>query len=224
MGCDIHIIAEVKVDGKWQPNQDKIFPNPSYEPEAKHEWQKDEFKTEPDDNRSYDWFSVLADVRNGRGFAGISTGEGFKVIAEPRGVPDDASEQWKETVERWGSDMHSQSWLNISDFDKFDWNQVSMKRGVITLDEYKKLRGTNQSPDYWCGSVGGGNTRTLTEEEADKFLDSGSEPNGESLYVAYQWSVLYSDWFKWKIQRVIEPLRELTKKYGDARLCFGFDN
>lgn len=39
MGCDIHIIAEVKKEGQWVLN------------------------TEPPSGRSYDWFSILADVR-----------------------------------------------------------------------------------------------------------------------------------------------------------------
>lgn len=224
MGCDIHIIAEVRVNGKWEPNQERVFPNPDYKKDSKHDWEKDEFKCYPESNRSYDWFSILADVRNGYGFAGTLTSEGFNVIAEPRGIPHDASDQWKKEVKEWGSDMHSISWLTISDFDKFDWSQSTVKKGVISLDEYKKLRGSNQTPNGWCGSVSGKNIRTLSEKEADEFLNKEQEPNEEELYVQYQWSVIYSDWFKWKIKNIIEPLRQLTIKYGDARICFGFDN
>lgn len=41
------------------------------------------------DPRSYNTFAMLADVRNGRGFAGIKTSDGFPVIHEPRGLPAD---------------------------------------------------------------------------------------------------------------------------------------
>lgn len=231
MGCDIHIIAEVKENGKWKINQDRVFLNPYYkegngtEMIAVDDYRKDKFQTQPDDRRNYDWFAILADVRNGRGFAGIKTGEGFDIIAEPRGVPRDASPEWKEEVIGWDSDMHSKSWLTIQDFDKFDWNQVTIKQGVITLAEYKKLRGTNECPESWCGSISGSKIVTLSEEDAGKALDMGMEPKEDvEIHVLYQWSVMYREWFKHKIETIVEPLRELTLKYGEARICFGFDN
>lgn len=42
-----------------------------------------------DDERHYQLFSVLADVRNGYGFAGVPTGEWVKPISSPRGIPQD---------------------------------------------------------------------------------------------------------------------------------------
>lgn len=49
------------------------------------------FKTgKPFDNRNYDLFAALADVRNGVGFAGVKTGKAIEPIAMPRGIPDDA--------------------------------------------------------------------------------------------------------------------------------------
>ncbi|HSE46936.1 MAG TPA: hypothetical protein VLA89_16575 [Gemmatimonadales bacterium] len=53
-------------------------------------------------DRNYDVFGVLADVRNGTGFAGIDTGEGFVPIDEPRGLPDDLSPQLLAHLERLG--------------------------------------------------------------------------------------------------------------------------
>jgi hypothetical protein len=41
--------------------------------------------------RNYDVFAILANVRNGRGFAGVVTGGGFNPIAMPRGLPPDVS-------------------------------------------------------------------------------------------------------------------------------------
>lgn len=93
MGCDIHFKCEIKKGGKWEINTDKVFPNPYYEKNSEYEWQKDEFQDSPDDGRNYDWFAILADVRNGYGFAGVSTGSGFDVIAEPKGLPEDLSEE-----------------------------------------------------------------------------------------------------------------------------------
>ena len=67
MGTDIHSIAQVQVDGKWRTVAVGIGGDP----------------------RSYNMFAMLADVRNGYGFAGIKTSDPFPVIHERRGLPSD---------------------------------------------------------------------------------------------------------------------------------------
>lgn len=67
MGCDIHSVAQVKIKGKWKTVLQDVA----------------------GDNRNYDTFAVLANVRNGYGFAGVDTGDGFIPISQPRGYPKD---------------------------------------------------------------------------------------------------------------------------------------
>ena len=67
MGCDIHSLAQVRKNGKWVTV----------------------LQTVAGDHRNYDTFAVLADVRNGYGFAGCDTGDGFEPISEPKGFPSD---------------------------------------------------------------------------------------------------------------------------------------
>ena len=67
MGTDIHSIAQVNRDGRWQTVAIGI----------------------DGDQRSYNTFAMLANVRNGYGFAGCRTSTGFPVIHEPRGLPED---------------------------------------------------------------------------------------------------------------------------------------
>lgn len=50
-------------------------------------WQ--DIPSEYEQSRHYQLFAVLADVRNGYGFAGVQTGEPVKPIAKPRGLPPD---------------------------------------------------------------------------------------------------------------------------------------
>jgi len=226
----------------------RFFPNPWYKPDEKDKPKKEQWKsalneldTHPSDGRNYDWFSILADVRNGYGFAGSPTGQGFAVIAEPRGVPDDATDEWKKKVKEWDCDMHSHSYLYLSDFDNFDWNQVTMKTGVVTLKEYEELRKEHSAPESWCGGISGPDLVTVDEELADKILagedsvliktdffnkEVESKPASQwgTVYVQYNWPVIYSQWFEHRIKDVIEPLRELSKKYEDVRYVFGFDN
>ena len=67
MGTDIHSIAQVKRDGQWVTVAISVA----------------------GDQRNYNTFAMLANVRNGRCFAGCWTSTGFPVIHEPRGLPLD---------------------------------------------------------------------------------------------------------------------------------------
>lgn len=308
MGADIHIIAEVKENGVWKRNTEEVFKNPYFnleyynesksrtdkrfekgelnEEEYKRElnwieYLKREFQADPSSGRNYDWFGVLADVHNGRGVAGVSTGEGFNVMAMPKGLPDDISDEgikffcdpitdekmedngvenedgsYTYYVDRdsankymleYGSkivhidgvdyvsspDYHSDSYLSIDELEDFDWNQVTMKYGVIGMEEYKKLRNTNECPESWSGGIGGGNTITISEDEADLILegknieltrDNRNMFNPDALpetkvasdwdiYVMYLWSVLYSEWFENQIEGTIKPLRTIGRAH-----------
>lgn len=244
MGCDIHGLCEVKEKGIWKANTEKVFPNPYYSSKPEHDFQVDEFQTYPDTGRNYDWFAILADVRNGRGFAGIKTGDGFDVICEPRGVPNDATEEWMEQVNGWRGDMHSHSWLHVQDFNDFDWTQKTYKRGCISLKEYETLRKTKTEPNFWCGKVSGHNIVIVSPEEADAILEGKtltvfegddmfftaprevevSLTNGLDVHVDYEWEIEYWDWFNHKFKSVIKPMQELAQKYEDVRYVFGFDN
>lgn len=98
MGCDIHSFAEVRKEGKWV-KVGKVFPNPYHDPERPNSVEEDGFEwnakltDHPYDCRNYDMFAILANVRNGRGFAGCDTGDGFRPIAMPRGMPKDMSDE-----------------------------------------------------------------------------------------------------------------------------------
>lgn len=67
MGTDIHSIVQVRREAKWVTVGVAVAGDP----------------------RSYNTFAMLADVRNGRGFAGVKTSNGFPVIHEQRGLPED---------------------------------------------------------------------------------------------------------------------------------------
>lgn len=256
MGCDIHGFCEVKENGVWKVNTEKVFKNGYYlsdeeleerrkaRPDyTRSDWQENEFDEHPDTGRSYDWFAILADVRNGRGFAGIKTGDGFDVIVEPRGVPEDATPEWNEEVEQWEIDMHSHSYLYPEDFDNFDWSQTTQKQGLISLEQYKELKGTGKCPETWSGGVSGANIVTVDTDDANEILNGqtvvvenrnwvGEVENvnlinlesEKEIYVVYEWDVLYSEWFDHKIKGIVEPLRKLKEKYEDVRYVFGFDN
>jgi hypothetical protein len=125
MGCDIHLFVEKKKDdGSWD-----IVPAPptktSYRwvsPSSSVDGAWDTWEGEPRtlrgwfNGRNYALFGMLSDVRNGRGFAGMTTGYGFKPISDPLGVPDSASAEYKESVACYGEDGHSHSYILLADW------------------------------------------------------------------------------------------------------------
>lgn len=162
MGCDIHLYVERKRNGEW---------------ESVEKWSKedDEDVARVDytdcyyTGRNYDLFAILADVRNGSGFAGVDTGDGFNPIDAPRGLPDDACEQIKALSESWGVDGHSHSHFTLAELIAFDWMQTTKCRGYIdapTFEEFDRWRrDRGMMPEEWCGGVGGGRTKIITQEE-----------------------------------------------------------
>lgn len=213
---DTHIIPlreSMMKDGKWSINTKPVFP-PG--------WNEKEKQTGPSQGRSYSWFAVLADVRNG-GYNGEP--KRFTAISEPKGVPEDATEEWKEYVDQWGYDLHSISFLSVPDFDNFDWNQVATFRAYISLDQYKELRESKGVPSSYAGGVSGLDIINISMEDADKHLETPNpEYKGKKAFVLYTWNVIYEEVIGGYKEEYVEPMRELLKEYEDVRLVFGFDN
>ena len=149
MGCDIHAIIQVKENDTWVT------------------------KEAPNLGRNYVLFSVLANVRNGFGFAGVRTYDPLPFIAEPRGLPDDLelvaqddnidsddNSLEKDSVEifhrsyssfckyQWMGD-HSHSWLLFSEINAYDWKKEFQFEGMV---DQKTNENTPEGaePDNYC--------------------------------------------------------------------------
>lgn len=204
MGTDIHSLGQVKTYANW--------------------W-KTRLVRVANDDRNYDSFAILADVRNGSGFAGIVTGEGWPVIAPPRGLPPQS--EFQKTTEHhfdnfWMGD-HTHSWLLLSEMKEFLEKTLKPMRyksiGVVSRDVFIDLKeGKLKSPESWCGAVGDGST-TIDESEWT--------PDSTALFVRTSW---YSEGTTsaWYFTRVVEELEWLRQRYGvgdeDVRFIFGFDS
>ena len=112
MGCDIHMVAQVKQDGNWQ-TVDRLSIS-----------------------RCYDLFAILAGVRNGCGFSGVPTGDGFSPIDRPRGLPPD----FDGTSEDHGLGYHSFSWLSLRELQECDLTRTTRKyRWIESKQRMKAL-------------------------------------------------------------------------------------
>ncbi len=230
MGCDIHIWAEYTPDWSHAPAGSTALST------AATTW-KCVVGALPDD-RSYHAFALLAGVRNR---------SDLTPIAEPRGVPPDASPEYLEAVEQYGEDGHSHSWLTLAELDAWDYSQPVTHNGIITLAQYLTFRRTGTSaPDGWCNGVGGAGIAVLSTETADAIREVlgerrddplawyteanalGPRPHIDSIHIQWQWTLPTSE-YSGMVGKIREELRKLAAQHcaGDAthvRAVFYFDN
>jgi len=79
-------------------------------------------------SRDYRLFSALADVRTWH--------DGVIPIAEPRGVPPDASPRVKREEEKWGEDGHTHSWLLLSEILEYRVSSTWTEEMVLSWKDF----------------------------------------------------------------------------------------
>ena len=206
------------------------------------------------EGRSYDLFAILANVRNGRGFAGCKTGDGFVPMTDDRGIPEDVSAEGREYLDSYGGDGHSHTYMTLAEILSYDWDQLTWKQGVVSPIVYKEWadRGKKGYPLTWSGMVSGGNTVMINSElmeekllkgeivvtpeqieavKADEFSDlrMNRKENEPSYYTVIRWPTPYSEVRDNSgFNRTIELLKKLATDngvtYNDVRLIMFFDN
>lgn len=233
MGCDIHIYAEVYVgDGKWV-KQGAIFVNPYYDfakPETEFNVPKID---EPYCGRNYDLFAILADVRNGRGFAGCVTGMGFTPIAMPKGLPIDVSDEIKKMSDDYGQDGHSHSFFTVKELLEYDWSEKTEHFGVVNPLEFKEYQ-TYGRPESYCGMVDGRNIRHVSNQMMANIIEGKTNEelatfemkiDGEKItfYTTVKWYEFYNESAERFVTHTIPALQELGHP-DNVRIVFFFDN
>ena len=180
------------------------------------------------DVRDYDLFAMLADVRNGRGFAGCVTGDGFEPISKPKGLPEDIGIDLKKHSD--GDCGHSASYLTLKellDYTELSKNMYTNKQGLVTVDEYILFKETGV-PDSWYRDVGGYRASIISNEEMEniELLDSD-----HSYYTRIEWKVNYYEWAwkKFEEQVINRWIKEYVNPYNsfnddEIRIVFWFDS
>lgn len=158
--------------------------------------------------RNYLLFSVLADVRNGYGVAGIRSYDPVEPIAMPRDLPSDSYLDYEY--------MHSVSYLSFDEIlDYFKEPHTTTRYGVVTKQTYESWDGVT-SPDSWSLGVGGGSTIVYDAIGKGK----GQVLADDITHVMISWPVNINeelDYFK----NIIETIK--SEHEGELRIVFGFD-
>lgn len=153
MGCDIHLMAEIKSERSWFKrtffpkkshwiNIDKWSKNPDFgkyenEPEI-HIAREDRFYT---GGRNYNLFSALCGVRS------FSFSGNPPRISNPKGVPKDASPSYLQMVEQWNSDGHSHNWNTLRELEAFDWSAYGETCNEFREEVIPKMKRYSSNPD-----------------------------------------------------------------------------
>jgi hypothetical protein len=204
MGCDIHLYLEEKIDGKWKC-LDKFTEDSKGFLEVE-EWLHDD--------RDYDFFAVLAGVRNGCDFVPIS---------EPRGLPPDCSHELLRYHDEADYGFHSHSWLGYKEILKYyidlSYKYVE-KDGWVTKKDYDFFKLVGRPSSYF----GGGGGESISNEEMEK-LDPSVDYKWK-YKTLIQWKESYYECVGQRLDRLLEEMvKYSTKKIeSDIRIVFWFDN
>lgn len=170
---------------------------------------------EIEDSRNYVVFAVLADVRNGYGFAGVETHQPLRPIAEARGLPQDHTTGYGEDVGYEFGD-HSFSWLTLTEIDEWSgWDQTLHERGWIERKQYAAwLEHLGVPTNGWSGGVGGGSV-IHADHAANDFPEGWTHVNVSWTRPLRDPCGLFLAWLDYA----------KAKAGGrEARIVFGFDS
>ncbi len=237
MGCDIHLYVEVRENNQWKAcgpwkvdERDRRDDEQECEQVADIPYDRKLFT-----GRCYPLFAILADVRNGRGFAGCDTGDPFVPIDSPKGLPLFVTEKVKAVSDRWDCDGHSHSWFSVAELLAFDWTQLATRRGWVNggqFEEWERLKQWNPSPPGWCGGVSGGGIEKVSVEEMRKrVLELKTSPDFVeqakkqlvSVYCLVEWTQEYASCCRVWWYEAMPKLLALGEP-GNVRIVFWFDN
>ena len=199
MGCDIHLFTERKRSinnvQKWV-SCDRFKKNPYLGEPGERELEVVSVYS----NRNYGLFATLADVRNNGN---------TPFICEPKGVPGDCSEFYKETVKDWGSDGHSHSFFTLKELKDFRKNQpFELHSGFVSPEDAKKI----EENEYYVPNV-------------------SCQWTSDTSWLKAEWKEESS--LDYLIKKIEERKKEEWHIYGEEehpeyddqiRICFFFDN
>lgn len=206
MGTDIHLAVEVRVKGVGWSYRPSF---PKYDEEG-FSWEADPCE------RFYKLFALLADVRNGFGFAGVSTHARIEPLFSGRGIPTDSVID----IDAHLGD-HSFTWASFNELKAIDWDgQMVVQIGVVRAAIAKGMK-DGVRPEGYIGAVTGPRVkmfRCVAEWEAS------GHPEGDS-YVQVIWhdspfeKCAFRTW-------VSGCLTQIAEEFGpeNVRVLIGFDS
>ena len=200
MGCDIHMITEIRKNGKWE----RVLEIP-----------------ETLKSRNYSVFAFLADVRNSwdiNGFKPKGLPEDISGLTFDKDEDEDEEDYYNIDFREENSDYHSHSWLTLKelqDADKSDFLYTKIKVDKEFIDKFFEFGG--KMPEQM-------EIIDYTRNTLVDMVYYAYQPN-----VIIRWkSVKESELKNISIFEGIKELEEIAEKYDvdneNIRIVFAFDN
>lgn len=231
MGTDIHFYVQKKGPEGWETVDGPECLMSDFD----REWERDHgdkpwYRRGWYSGRNYDLFAILADVRNGHGFAGVDTGDGFRTMtSECRGLPEDFEvTEWmlEHDNPEYG---HDANWVSLKEVLEFPWKDFETNhRGWVGEHEFREWleAGATGGPSSWSGGVGGGGVTHVDVATMTRIVRGDQErEEGKSYYCQLEWGESYHDSCRYFCETVVPELEKLAD--GDpesVRLVFWFDS
>lgn len=180
--------------------------------------------------RNYALFGMLANVRNGYGFAGVDTGDGYRPIAETRGLPEDFEPDAYILKHDNPEYCHSHQWLSLREVLEYPVKDLrTNRRGWVNEAEFKKWfeRDDGKGPDSYYGGVGGPGIEHVDVTTMTKIV-KGELPRkeGKGYYCQLEWGETYIDSATYFFETMVPAVKELVGEEGidDVRFVMWFDS
>lgn len=186
-------------------------------------------------NRNYLKFAILADVRNGYGFAGVKTFDPLPSIAPGRGLPADITKEARAKL----SNEHSETWVLLSELMAWPhWDGKLVHEGVISEYEFLETLIKGTTPSSWSGGISGQDIVVVTPDQylalyggpRDLFSSNPPKPrtydDTKRYFVQYRWEVPLAT-AGHEIDEIITYMHDLIPKGGtaeDVRMVMDFDS
>ena len=101
---------------------------------------------------------------------------------------------------------------------------VVQNRGWVNGPQYLEYL-ENGTPSSWCGSVGGGGVKHVTEAEMQALLLADGSSASKHVYTEIRWNDIIGETLTGEWKGFINRLLPLTMDDGsDIRIVFWFDN
>lgn len=180
-----------------------------------------DIQTEYGFDRHYQLFAVLADVRNGFGFAGHITGQKVEPISAPRGYPKDFDVDNDRHPTSLPSDEgfswmgeHSFSWLTAEEM--MEWYSKAgevYKVGVLDRRIYESWDKVSIPSEFLTG-ISGYDVRLIGDTEEFK----AAVPDWTHIKCIWKASL------KEELAYFFNEVERLRQLHGQVRFVFGFDS
>ena len=229
MGTDIHLYVEMFDGEKWAeipPPYETGYGYRSWLPDCdSHDF--DDPRPNPIE-RNYNLFALLANVRNGRGFAGIKTGEPVTPLFAERDFPP-AGMSYTEAVYDDDGELvsgaylgeHSFTWATLDELLAVNWATIFHRTGVVDLVNFRLWQNTG-APKEWSGKISGPGIRTYPANVYALIEKEGIATDEDYAQVDWVYTPLIGCGFERWCKEVLSPLADGHPE--NVRVLIGFDS